>query len=60
MWTAASIPLRDIDVINTELILADIETVEQALRASAAAMVKKGEKKYAARGRGRSSCCWRT
>ena len=39
-------PARDIDVINTELILADIETV--AKRAErAAAMMKKGEKKYA-------------
>ena len=39
-------PARDIDVINTELVLADIETVSK--RADrAAAMVKKGEKKYA-------------
>lgn len=39
-------PARDIDVINTELILADIETVsKRAERASA--MLKKGEKKYA-------------
>ena len=39
-------PARDIDVINTELILADIETVNKRLE-KAAAMVKKGEKKYA-------------
>ena len=39
-------PARDIDVINTELILADIETV--AKRAErAASMMKKGEKKFA-------------
>ncbi len=39
-------PARDIDVINTELVLADIETVSK--RADrAAAMVKKGQKKYA-------------
>ena len=39
-------PARDIDVINTELVLADIETVSK--RADrAAAMVKQGEKKYA-------------
>ena len=39
-------PARDIDVINTELILADIETVTKRCE-RAAAMVKKGEKKYA-------------
>ena len=39
-------PARDIDVINTELILADSETVsKRAERASA--QLKKGEKKYA-------------
>ncbi len=39
-------PARDIDVINTELILADIETVTKRAE-RAAAMLKKGEKKYA-------------
>ncbi|MBR6889691.1 MAG: redox-regulated ATPase YchF [Clostridia bacterium] len=39
-------PARDIDVINTELILADIETVSRRAE-KAAAMMKKGEKKYA-------------
>ena len=39
-------PARDIDVINTELILADIETVAKRAE-KAAAMLKKGEKKYA-------------
>ena len=39
-------PARDIDVINTELILADIETVTKRAE-KAAAMMKKGEKKYA-------------
>ena len=39
-------PARDIDVINTELILADIETVTRRAE-KAAAMLKKGEKKYA-------------
>ncbi len=39
-------PERDIDVINTELILADIETVTKRAE-KAAAMLKKGEKKYA-------------
>ncbi len=39
-------PARDIDVINTELILADIETVTKRAE-KAAAMLKKGEKKYA-------------
>ncbi len=39
-------PARDIDVINTELILADIETVSKRAE-KAAAMLKKGEKKYA-------------
>ena len=39
-------PARDIDVINTELILADIETVSRRAE-KAAAMVKKGERKYA-------------
>ena len=39
-------PARDIDVINTELILADIETVSKRAE-KAAAMMKKGEKKYA-------------
>ena len=39
-------PARDIDVINTELILADIETVSKRAE-RAAAMMKKGEKKYA-------------
>ena len=39
-------PARDIDVINTELILADIETVSKRAE-RAAAMLKKGEKKYA-------------
>ena len=40
-------PARDIDVINTELILADIETVTKRSE-KAAAMMKKGEKKFAA------------
>ena len=39
-------PARDIDVINTELILADIETVTKRSE-KAAAMMKKGEKKFA-------------
>ena len=39
-------PVRDIDVINTELILADIETVTKRSE-KAAAMMKKGEKKFA-------------
>lgn len=39
-------PARDIDIINTELILADIETVTKRAE-KAAAMLKKGEKKYA-------------
>ena len=39
-------PARDIDVINTELILADIETVTKRAE-KAAAMLKKGEKKFA-------------
>ena len=39
-------PARDIDVINTELVLADIETVTRRAE-KAAAMLKKGEKKYA-------------
>ena len=39
-------PARDIEVINTELILADIETVTKRAE-RAAAMLKKGEKKYA-------------
>ena len=39
-------PARDIDVINTELILADIETVTRRAE-KAAAMLKKGEKKFA-------------
>ena len=39
-------PARDIDVINTELVLADIETVTKRTE-KAAAMVKKGEKKFA-------------
>ena len=39
-------PARDIDVINTELVLADIETVQKRAE-KAAAMLKKGEKKYA-------------
>ena len=39
-------PARDIDVINTELVLADIETVTKRAE-KAAAMLKKGEKKYA-------------
>ena len=39
-------PARDIDVINTELILADIETVTKRAE-KAAAMMKKGEKKFA-------------
>ena len=39
-------PARDIDVINTELILADIETVSKRAE-KAAAMMKKGEKKFA-------------
>ena len=39
-------PARDIDVINTELILADIETVSKRAE-KAAAMLKKGEKKFA-------------
>jgi len=39
-------PARDIDVINTELILADIETVTKRAD-KAAAMLKKGEKKFA-------------
>ena len=39
-------PARDIDVINTELILADIETVTKRTE-KAAAMMKKGEKKFA-------------
>ncbi|MEE1200119.1 MAG: redox-regulated ATPase YchF [Christensenellales bacterium] len=40
-------PARDIDVIQTELILADIETVTKRAE-KAAAMLKKGEKKFAA------------
>ena len=48
-------PARDIDVINTELVLADIETVSK--RADrAAAMVKKGQKKYALEPRPERSC----
>ena len=39
-------PARDIDVINTELVLADIETVAKRTE-KAAAMVKKGDKKFA-------------
>ncbi len=39
-------PARDIEVINTELILADIETVTKRSE-KAAAMLKKGEKKFA-------------
>ena len=39
-------PARDIDVINTELVLADIETVTKRTE-KAAAMVKKGDKKFA-------------
>ena len=39
-------PARDIDVINTELILADIETVTKRAE-KAVAMMKKGEKKFA-------------
>ena len=39
-------PARDIDVINTELILADIETVTRRSE-KAAGMLKKGEKKFA-------------
>ena len=39
-------PARDIDVINTELILADSETVTKRSE-KAAAMLKKGEKRYA-------------
>ena len=39
-------PARDIDIINTELILADIETVTKRSE-KAAAMMKKGEKKFA-------------
>ncbi len=40
-------PARDIDIIQTELILADIENVTKRMD-KAAAMVKKGDKKYAA------------
>jgi len=40
-------PARDIDVITTELVLADIETVTKRGE-KAAAMLKKGDKKYAA------------
>ena len=39
-------PARDIDVINTELILADIETVTKRTE-KATAMMKKGDKKFA-------------
>ena len=39
-------PARDIDTINTELALADIETVQKRVD-KAASMLKKGEKKYA-------------
>lgn len=39
-------PARDIDVINTELILADIETVTKRTD-KAVAMMKKGDKKFA-------------
>ena len=39
-------PARDIDVINTELILADIETVAKRTE-KATAMMKKGDKKFA-------------
>ena len=39
-------PARDIDTINTELILADIETVSKRLE-KAQGMLKKGEKKFA-------------
>jgi len=39
-------PARDIDVIQTELILADIETVSKRAE-KAAAMLKKGDKKFA-------------
>jgi len=39
-------PARDIDIIQTELILADIETVSKRAE-KAAAMLKKGDKKFA-------------
>lgn len=39
-------PARDIDVINTELVLADIETVTKRTE-KAQGMMKKGDKKYA-------------
>ncbi len=39
-------PARDIDVINTELILADLETVTKRME-RAEGMVKRGEKKFA-------------
>ena len=39
-------PARDIDVINTELVLADIEAVTKRAE-KAAAMLKKGDKKFA-------------
>ena len=39
-------PARDIDVINTELVLADIETVTKRME-KAQSMLKKGDKKYA-------------
>ena len=39
-------PARDIDTINTELILADMETVQKRLE-RAQKMLKNGEKKYA-------------
>lgn len=38
-------PLRDIEIINTELILADIEVVERQLN-KAKNMIKTGDKKY--------------
>lgn len=31
MWKAVSIPIRDIEIINLELIMADLQTVENRL-----------------------------
>ncbi len=45
MWTAASIPSRDIETINLELVMADLETVQRRVEKATKAM--KGDKKFA-------------
>ena len=54
MWTARSIPVRDVEVIQTELNLADLETVEKRI-ARTEKQARSGDKKMQAE----LECCSR-